>query len=291
MTDTPLRSDTAVQEAARQLFTGCAPERASDLADMWQELQPLFQLTDDISPDGRIIMDAGAYRHVRFNHRVLRAFWIAGYAAWEGYRLVAESPDLQQLDMSRFATLLAAFEQVVESDGPTAEPLPAGVAEPGLYPEGGGDRQDRAPAELATIGVAWALLHELRHIRHQREGTGAEAFTADREAMHREEFSCDQFATQFLLEQADAYAASEGVQVELVGRKRQLGIYTGLFAVALLAKNKWQATDSHPSIQQRLDAVRTIMEPTKSELAAGIAHAAFAVLGQRWPGAPNPYKV
>ena len=81
-------------------------------------------------------MDAGAYRYVRFNHRALRAFWIAGYAAWEGYRLVAESPDLQQLDMSRFSALTAAFEQVIGSDDPTVAPLPSGVAEPGLYPDG-----------------------------------------------------------------------------------------------------------------------------------------------------------
>ncbi|WP_374844235.1 hypothetical protein, partial [Brucella haematophila] len=44
-------------------------------------------------------------RYVRFNPRTQRSFWIAGYTAWEGYRLVAESPDLQRLDTSRFAAL------------------------------------------------------------------------------------------------------------------------------------------------------------------------------------------
>jgi hypothetical protein len=290
MTDTMLRSDTMVQEAAKQLFVGSAPERANDLADMWLDLEPLFQLTDDVHTDGRIIMDAGAYRYVRFNHRALRAFWIAGYAAWEGYRLVAESPDLRQLDTSRFSALIAAFEQVIERDDPTVAPLPSGVAEPGLYPDGSSDSQDRATAELATIAAAWALLHELRHIRHQREGTGASPFGDDRDAKHREELSCDAFATRFLLDQADNYAIREGVKVESVRLKRQLGIYFGLFAVTLLAKDKWQASDSHPSIQGRLDAVRAIMEPTKTELAAAIAHTAFAVLGQHWPGAPNLYK-
>ena len=258
---------------------------------MWRVLEPLFQLTDDVHQDSRIIMDAGAYRYVRFNHRALRAFWIAGYAAWEGYRLFAESPDLLRLDTSRFAALIAAFEQVIESDDVTVEPLPSGIAEPGFYPDGKLDSQGRATAELSTIAVAWALLHELRHIRHQREGTGADAFSKDREATHREEFSCDAFATRFLLDQADTYAATEGVNLESVTVKRQLGIYFGLFAVTLLAKNKWQASDSHPSIQERLDAVRAIMEPTKAEKAAAIAHAAFAVLGHHWPGAPNPYKV
>lgn len=219
----------------------------------------------------------------------MRAFWIAGYAAWEGYRLVAESPDLQQLDTSRLTTLITTFEQIIESDDPTIAPLPPGVAEPGLYPEGSADPQGRAIAELATIATAWALLHELQHIRRQREGAGADPAGDDTEAKHREEFSCDEFGTKFLLERADAYAADKGVEVELVRLKRQLGIYFGLFAVTLLAKDKWQASASHPSVQKRLDAVRAIMEPTKADLAAAIAHAAFAVIGRHWPGAPNPY--
>ncbi|MCW0183409.1 MAG: phage exclusion protein Lit family protein [Zavarzinia sp.] len=289
MTVTDARSDPQVQDAIKQLFYGSAPERCHSLATMWQQIEPLFQLVDDIHPDGRIILDAGAYRYVRFNHRALRAFWIAGHAAWEAYRLVAESPDLQQLDMSRFTALIAAFEQAIGSDDPTVEPLPAGVAEPGVYPDKQADPQGRATAELATIAAAWALLHEFRHIRHQQEGTGS--VSGSREDKHREELSCDEFATNFLLERISEYAVTEGVDVELVRQKRQLGIYFGLFAVTLLAKDKWQASDSHPSVQDRLDAVRAIMEPTKNELAAAIAHVAFATLGQQWPGTPNLYNI
>ncbi len=64
---------------------------------MWVDLDPKFQLTPDTHEGENIIMDAGAYRYVRFNHRVLRAFWIAGYTAWEGYRLIAESTPLETL--------------------------------------------------------------------------------------------------------------------------------------------------------------------------------------------------
>ena len=78
------------------------------------------------------------------------------------------------------------------------------------------DSQGRATVELATIAAAWALLHELRHIRHQRERTGASPFSDDRNAKHREELSCDAFATRFLLDQADNYSIREGVKVELV---------------------------------------------------------------------------
>lgn len=282
-----VRDDRMVQEAVRQLFLGSAPERAVALNFMWQELEPVFQLTPDKHRGDRIIFDAGLYRFVRFNHRVLRAFWIAGYAAWEGYKLIAESPELERLAKSRFEALVMAFEQVIESDDPTIPPLPPGVAEPGEYPDAGSDPEGRAAAELATVAVAWALLHELRHIRHQRRGVSADPFAGDMETNHKEEFSCDEFATTFLLERADEYAAIEQIDVERVRRKRQLGIYFGLFAVTLLAKDKWQASDSHPSVQARILAIRGLMEATKSDLAARIAHAAFAVLGQVWPGAPT----
>jgi hypothetical protein len=67
-----VRDDDSVQTAVRNLFMGSAPERESDLTAMWRELEPRFQITPDLHEEDRIIMDAGAYRYVRFNHRVLR---------------------------------------------------------------------------------------------------------------------------------------------------------------------------------------------------------------------------
>ncbi|WP_224741848.1 phage exclusion protein Lit family protein [Bradyrhizobium sp. 2S1] len=100
------------------------------------------------------------------------------------------------------------------------EALPAGVAEPGSYADAGTEPQSRAAGELATIAVAWALLHEVRHIRHQREGTGAAPYGSDATEKHREEFSCDEFATAFLLEQIEQETKQPA---ELVRQKRQLG--------------------------------------------------------------------
>lgn len=284
-----MRDDEIVQRAVGQLFLGSVPEREQELSDMWGELDPVFQLTPDDCNGERVILDAGAYRYVRFNHRVLRAFWIAGYAAWEGYKLIAESPDVSALSTSRFEQLVKAFEDTVENGDPSVTSLPPGVAEPGEFPDKELDSEGRAAAELATIAVAWALLHELRHIRHQRDGTGANPSEENKETNHHEEFSCDEFATEFLLERADEYATSQDADVELVIRKRQLGIYFAMFAITLLAKDKWDASDTHPSVQARIDAVREQMKDKKSEVAAGIAHAAFAVLDQQWSGVPNPY--
>jgi hypothetical protein len=289
MTDDETRSDADIQNAVRTLFLGSIPERESDLDQMWLELEPIFKLTPDTHQGDRVIMDAGLYRYIRFNHRVLRAFWIAAYAAWEGYRAVAESTSLDTINTEHFKSLLAAFESTISSEEPDLEPLPAGVAQPGNYVDTGEAPQNRAAAELATIATAWALLHELRHIRHQRESTGADPFSSDRDAKHHEELSCDEFATNFILEAIDRYAVDTGQPAERVQQKRQLAIYVALFAVSLLAKDKWGDTDTHPSVQRRLDASRALMAPQKSVLAAAIAHVAFGTLQQIWPGSPNPY--
>ena len=126
-------------------------------------------------------------------------------------------------------------------------------------------------------------------IQCQREGTGADPRGEDTAAKHQEELSCDEFATTFLLEHVDAYAQRAAEPAALVRQKRQLGIYFGLFALTMLAKDNWGASESHPSVQTRINAVRELIAPQKSELAAGIAHVAFAVLGSVWRGTPNPY--
>jgi hypothetical protein len=224
-----------------------------------------------------------------FDKSRLRAFWLAGYIAWEGYRAIAESPTLDAVDLTRFKAMLDAFDGVISSDKADEEPLPAGVAEPGLFPDRTADPQGRAAAELATIAVGWALLHEVRHIRHQREGTSADPYDADPTKRRNEEMSCDSYATQFLLERIEDYAGAEKVSATKVAQKRQLGIYFALFVLTLLAKDKWDASNTHPAVQVRIEAVQAAMNPHRSEIADAIAHTAFAALRAHWPAAPGPF--
>jgi hypothetical protein len=255
-----------------------------------QDYSPKFQLTEDVHDGRRVIMEAGAYRLVRYNHRVLRAFWIAGYAAWEGY--TAAHRTLTQntpLDLKRFVSLLSSFDAVIFSDRPELEPLPKGVAEPGHYADRDVDAESRAAAELATFAAGWALLHEIHHLQRQQEGTSADPNEADPTRRRAEELSCDLYATQFLLQDADKYAASEAVAADMVLFKRQLGVYFALFGLTLLAKDNWGDTTTHPAVQKRIDAVHQAMRPSRSEMANAIGHVAFASLRALWPSVPGPF--
>jgi len=279
------REDMQVQEAIQYLFSGSVPERENELSQLISDLQIVFQMLPDEHTDGRVIMDAGLYRFVRFNHRVVRSFWIGAFAAWEGYRAIAESDDISAIDIDRFKELVASFEATIANQQADEDPLPHGIPEPGVLPDKVADPQRRAAAELAIIALGWAFLHEIRHIRHQREGTSAGAFGTP-ECKRNEEFSCDEFATKFVLEKMIDYSARSGDNFSLVRRKRELGIYLALFSLTLLSKDKWEESDSHPSVQERINAVCEIMGHDRDETAGVIAHAAFATLREIWPSAP-----
>lgn len=277
--------DSQIQEAIQNMFSGSVPERENELSELLKDLQIVFQMLPDKHKDGRIIMDAGLYRFVRFNHRVVRSFWIGAFAAWEGYRAIAESDDISAVDRGRFKELVASFEATIANQNADDDPLPQGRPEPGSLPDKTHDPQGRAVAELAIIALGWTFLHEIHHIRHQREGTGAGTFGLP-ECNRKEEFSCDEFATKFVLENMKKYSDVSGDDVSLVRRKRELAIYIALFSLTLLSKDNWEESDSHPAVQERINAVCEIMGHNRDETAEAIAHDAFATLREIWPSAP-----
>ena len=131
------------------------------------------------------------------------------------------------------------------------------------------------------------MLHELHHLQHQQSGTSADPYDEDPSKRWKEELSCDAYATRFLLEKIDDYANSEKVPPEQVRLKRELGVYFALFALTLLAKNKWDDSPTHPAVQKRIKAAHKAMGPKASEISYTIAHTAFAALREIWPSAPG----
>ena len=283
-----VRQDEFVNTAAQKLFMGCAPERKNELVELWKKLDPTFQILDDEHKDGRLILDAGAYRYIRFNHRVARAFWIGAYVAWEGYRAVAECKDISHSDLERQKNLIGAFESMLNTDQADTEPLPDGVPEPGSYLDGEKFPQARAVAELATIALGWAFLHEIHHIECQQAGTSADPCADNpQSALHEEELSCDVFATEFLLNKIEHYSEMTSEDLELVRQKRELGIYFALFTLTLLAKDTWDSSETHPAVQTRINKIDALIGVNCDKLSRAMAHTAFATLQTHWPTAPG----
>jgi hypothetical protein len=284
MTEEIVRNDENVQTAVGALFEGVVPEKNAELRELWQKYSPRFNILQDVTRDGRFILDAGAYTQVRVNPRALRAFWLASFIAWEGYRAVAEYLVRGMFDSGTLNAMVETLERILVDDDPGSVPLPNGVPEPGILPDVATDTPGRAAAELAIFAVGWAFLHEIGHLRHQQDGT---AVPSDAEPAKRraEETSCDEFATKFILSGVDSYAKSKGVASNLVRQKREIGIYFALFALTLIARGNWGESNSHPSVQERISAASEIMGQD-NDISVAVAATSFAALRTIWPGAP-----
>ena len=284
-----VKNDAEVQKAAQNLFEGVAPERRAELTGLWKRYTPRFNLLTDAGPDGLFVLDAGLFREVRFNHRAMRAFWLAAFIAWEGYERIHELVTTDAANFERFNKMLEAFFDMLKAKDPAAVNLPEGVPEPGIYPDAVEHPFNRAAAELATFATGWALLHEIRHLQHQQEETGAKT-DAPAEDKHREELSRDEYATAFVFEQVGEYARTHSANADQLCRKRQLGIYFAMFAMTLIGAGHWDQSDSHPAMQARIDAAILQMGSTGTAMPDAVAHAAFVALWTRWPDAPGPFK-
>lgn len=282
-----IHDDEQIQSIIREILIGCIPERGKELSDFWDDFQLKLRLTPDTFNNEKIIFQGGAYREIWFNFRVLIAFWIGSFAAWEGYSAIFHIFDRQDDypvsdNFDKLKKCLSAFDTVVSSNCETNITLPSFIPELGKLPKNGENMDWQAAAELATLAMGWAFLHEVRHIQHQQQGTSG----CDEITRRSEELDCDTFATNFMLDKAQEYSISTRENLESVIRKRQLGIYFALFTVTLLAKDNWEETISHPAVTDRIRNVKSHINPTKDKIAEAICHSAFVALNSIWANSP-----
>lgn len=276
-----------LQDAVKELFAGVVPERAADLERYWNNFGPQFRILDDTGPDGPLVMDAGSYVFIRFNHRIMRLFWLASFALWEGYRAFHHYTLTTETNIAYFTELLDCFEATRTANNVDDVPWPSGVPQPGVLVDHTPGNPARVSGELATFAIGWAFLHELQHLINQQELTGA---PLDNEQLCRaEEHACDEFATLFLLERIANWSSDNGGARSIVAAKRQTGIYCALFALTLLARDNWGGSKTHPAIQERINKVIEVVRAQgMSRMAAVIAVSAFSCLRLCHADAPNP---
>lgn len=274
------RSDAQIQDAVKSLFLGLAPERSGELERLWEDYQLQFCLFTD---ESGVMMEGGAYRYVHFNHRALRVIWVSAFAAWEAYSCAQSAfGDGKLRSFDRLQKLLDLALEIRDARDPEAVPL-GDLPEPGSLPL---NTEFRAPAELAMFAAGWAMLHEVRHLKHQQDITATAEGDAP-EFARAEELSCDQFATAYLVETSLQYASAHAVDQAKVRMKRALGVYFGAFALIVLAHPNWRETESHPSVSDRLRQMRSMLSADGLDEALCVAGLALVGLKQVWPDAPD----
>ncbi len=278
MNDDHERAET--QRMVRGLFSGVVPERDHELDEIWNRHGVIFHLVEDPGRDCGLVMEAGPFQIIRYSQRILCVFWLASYAAWEGYVAVQAEACTGLLELTRFREILDCVQAVYEAERPEDIAFPHGVPMPGDLEDINGD--------FAIFSTAWAFFHEVRHAIHSKDGTSTIS-AQEPEERRQEEFSCDDHATRFMLEDVRRYSDDTSQEFSLVMGKRQIGIHYALFALTLIGRNSWDDGDFHPAIQRRIDAVLDVLQELGiSKAAALVSITAFQALGRAFPGAPNP---
>lgn len=268
----------------KNILLGIAPEREEKLMEIWSIYEPEIYLADDTNDQDQasFVMEGGLFKFVRFNHRTMRLFWIAAFIVVEGQRQIERiAAGDNNCDFSRFEELLGYFNFVMSSGDYLAVTVPEGVTQPGTYINDGDDCDKKLAEQLATFSAGWALLHEIKHIQHQRDGTGAPQNATPSE-LHKEEFSCDEYATKFILQKAGIYAASMQLPTEMVLAKRHLGILTAYFTLYLISASQGQASKTHPSIEDRMKKALSYMGNNLSDETQAFMIAAFMALQEKF---------
>ncbi|MCC5053895.1 phage exclusion protein Lit family protein [Xanthomonas campestris] len=278
-----------LRDTVHDMLLGVTPERADELQRYWDDFGLQIQILGDYGPDGPVVLDAGGYVLIRFNHRLMRLFWLASFALWEGYVAYQHYVTTGETNVTRFMEILDCFEATRVAADVDAVPWPANLPPPGELVDHVPDDSGRVGGELAIFAVGWAVLHEMQHLLHQQGGTAAAP--DDVEACRREEHSCDAFATNFLLARIADQAGATGQSAALIADKRQIGIYCGMFAMTLLSREDWGPGEQHPALQERIDAIAAVMDAHgTSKVAAIIAVSAFVSLQLVLADAPNPFE-
>src|SRR3546814_11449442 len=91
-----------LRQTVHEMLLDVAPERTDELQRYWTEFSPQFNILEDDGPDGQIVLDAGGWVNIRFNHRIMRLFWLSSFALWEGYIAYHHYVDTGQTNLTRF---------------------------------------------------------------------------------------------------------------------------------------------------------------------------------------------
>lgn len=248
-----------LEHALKSLLGGACPERATEIADFWEQFQPELNLKRD---DVGLSLSANGNR-VSWMHKTLAHDWVVAFAGFT--TLHAYTPAVCAGDLSQGVFSAQAFEHdegLEEAEAQVDEMLYfaksiqfaddlSELEWSPLVPELCANRNELSNTndivcfDIACLSAAASFLHEFRHVK----------FSAEQNAPIRmeEEKACDDFSRTMLLDKVAEYCATSGENPSKVASKRVFGLATTAFAIAH-AEHAGMASaiqNSHPSIRER----------------------------------------
>lgn len=245
------------------LLRGAVPERDAELCQLWTRHGHDVEV---VASSAGVKMDATAKR-IRFDTKTIDFFWLIGFSFWRAIEVYSPAlavatctnTSLEKallIDEERgryeaeFKQRIAAGQELIAASRTDDIEWPEDLPMPTSDFDSLEDVQDKASAELVAFALAFALLHELKHIMFRFE---------DREKdmpRNEEEMACDTWARAFMTEKAADYARKNCHDYVRIAQKRAMGIaLAGAVIHAMTSPNdRWGSAD-YPSLSERLRAM------------------------------------
>ncbi|ULO23146.1 phage exclusion protein Lit family protein [Methylocystis sp. SB2] len=244
------------------LLRGAVPERADEISSLWSQYGHAVEV---VSSTKGVTMNADA-RRIQFDTKTIDSFWLLGFSAWRAIEVyspalgiaTSRGMPLEQalsIDAERrhyeldYKQRIGTAQSLIAAEQTADISWPADVPEPTSNRESLNDNQHKSVFDLVALALAFALLHEFRHV----------IFCADNSApstLPEEEIACDTWARDFMTSGLAAYAKKHGHDFAEVQQKRAMGI-----ALAAVIIHTMTPTPGHwgnrqyPPIAERLTAM------------------------------------
>ena len=244
------------------LLRGAVPERADEICGLWRKYGP----TIDVAPSRKgVTMNADATR-IQFDTKTLDFFWLLSFSAWRAIEvyapaLVVATSCGMQLDQAlnvdgergqyefNYKQRIGTALSLIGAEKSAGISWPADVPQPTADRESLGDVQHMAAFDLVALALAFALLHEFRHVM----------FCADQNApptLPEEEIACDAYARDFMTSGLAVYAEKHGHTFDQVQQKRAMGIALAAVIIhAMTPRHAHWGNRQYPPIAERLAAM------------------------------------
>lgn len=242
-------------DAVKTVILASAPEKENDLQKIWHEYSPAFGLANDKQG---FYFEAGAFGMVLFTSRSMSYMWLLGFAAQEALKdycgvaigsVIYGKFDPAYFELfppSKFGEMIAQIRNISECENEGDFPWPKEIP----HPKNGKptDLTGAMVFDLLCMAAAYSFLHEVEHVRVAQDGTKLDP--------HDEEFQCDKFAREMLLDGIAEYSKTSGYPEKAVTTKRAISIsLASFFMLSITPIEAWGGSRSHPSIASRINAL------------------------------------
>ncbi|MCH8684458.1 phage exclusion protein Lit family protein [Pedomonas mirosovicensis] len=251
------------------LLRGAVPERADDLSRLWLE----HGHGVEVAPSAPGSTMNATSKRIKFDTKTIHFFWLLGFSAWRAIEVYAPALTLAtatgvtleaalNIDEERgqfeqdYRHRIASAQSLLNAAKTSEIDWPEDIPQPTAERESFGNGQDMAVFDLVALAVAFALLHEFKHVQARALEAAEHTPEEDRQAAAEEEIACDTWAREFMTTGVAAYAASNGYSYAQVEQKRAMGIALAAVTVhAMTPRHAHWGNDDYPPIGDRLEAM------------------------------------